>query len=98
MPFDSHMLLSVIAPRGLYVSSAEEERGNDPKGEFLGAAHASPVWALFGKKGTGTMEMPGLHQPVGDFVRYHVQAGRHNVNGLRLGADLRLAALVGSRS
>jgi hypothetical protein len=79
MPFDSHMLLSLIAPRGLYVASAEGDQWSDPKGEFLGAANASPVWQLFGKKGTGTMEMPGLHQPVGDNVRYHVRAGKHDV-------------------
>ena len=79
MPFESHLLLSLIAPRGLYVASAEGDRWSDPKGEFLGAAHASPVWQLFGKKGIGTMEMPGLHQPVGDNVRYHIRAGKHDV-------------------
>jgi hypothetical protein len=79
MPFDSHMLLSLIAPRGLYVASAEEDRWSDPKGEFLAAANATPVWGLFGKKGIGTMEMPGLQQPVGDAVRYHIRAGKHDV-------------------
>ncbi|MCU1237644.1 MAG: putative acetyl xylan esterase [Candidatus Solibacter sp.] len=79
MPFDSHMLLSLIAPRGLYVASAEGDQWSDPKGEFLGAANASPVWELFGRKGIGTMEMPGLHQPVGDNVRYHIRAGKHDV-------------------
>src|ERR1017187_8555773 len=79
MPFDSHMLLSLIAPRGLYVASAEEDRWSDPRGEFLGAANASPVWQLFGRKGIGTVEMPGLHQPVGEHVRYHIRAGKHDV-------------------
>jgi hypothetical protein len=79
MPFDSHMLMSLIAPRGLYVASAEEDRWSDPKGEFLGAAEASKVWDLFGKKGIGTMEMPALHQPVGQDVRYHMRAGKHDV-------------------
>jgi hypothetical protein len=79
MPFDSHMLLALIAPRGLYVASAEGDQWSDPKGEFLGAAGASPVWELFAKKGIGTMEMPGLHQPVGDTVRYHIRAGKHDV-------------------
>jgi hypothetical protein len=79
MPFDSHMLMSLIAPRGLYVASAEEDRWSDPKGEFLGAAEASKVWELFGKKGIGTMEMPGIHQPVGQDVRYHIRTGKHDV-------------------
>ena len=79
MPFDSHMLLSLIAPRGLYVASAEEDRWSDPKGEFLGAANASAVWSLFGQKGIGTLEMPGLHQSVGAAVRYHIRAGKHDV-------------------
>jgi hypothetical protein len=79
MPFDSHLLLSLIAPRGLYVASAEGDQWSDPKGEFLGAANASPVWQLFGKKGIGGMEMPALHQPTGDAVRYHIRAGKHDV-------------------
>jgi hypothetical protein len=94
MPFDSNLLLSLIAPRGLYVASAEEDRWSDPKGEFLGAANASAAWALFGKKGIGTMEMPGLHQPVGSDVRYHIRAGKHDVTAYDWGEYLKFAASV----
>lgn len=79
MPFDSHMLLALIAPRALYVASAEGDQWSDPKGEFLGALNASPVWTLFGKRGITTGEMPGLDTPVGDTVRYHIRAGKHDV-------------------
>jgi hypothetical protein len=79
LPFDSHMLIALCAPRPVYVASAEQDYWADPKGEFLGAAGAEPVYALFGKKGTGTSEMPAIHQPVGDTVRYHVRAGKHDV-------------------
>ena len=92
MPFDSHMLLSLIAPRGLYVASAEEDRWSDPRGEFLGAANASPVWQLFARKGIGTMEMPGLHQPVGEHVRYHIRAGKHDVTAYDWEQYLKFAA------
>jgi hypothetical protein len=92
MPFDSHMLLSLTAPRGLYVASAEEDRWSDPRGEFLGAAYASPVWELFGRKGIGTMEMPGLHQPVGEHVRYHIRAGKHDVTAYDWEQYLKFAA------
>lgn len=94
MPFDSHFLMSLIAPRGLYVASAEGDRWSDPKGEFLGTANASPVWGLFGKKGIGTMEMPGLHEPVGIDVRYHVRAGKHDVTAYDWGEYLKFAAWV----
>jgi hypothetical protein len=92
MPFDSNLLLSLIAPRGLYVASAEEDRWSDPKGEFLGAANASAVWGLFGKKGIGTMEMPGLHAPVGMNVRYHIRAGKHDVTAYDWDQYLKFAA------
>jgi hypothetical protein len=79
MPFDSHMLLALMAPRGLYVASAVEDRWSDPRGEFLGAVNAGPAYELLGKKGIGTDEMPGLHQPVGHTVMYHIRAGKHDV-------------------
>jgi hypothetical protein len=98
MPFDSHFLLSLIAPRGLYVASAEEDRWSDPRGEFLGAANASPVWELFGRKGIGTMEMPGLRQPVGDRVRYHIRSGKHDVTAYDWEQYLKFAAAEWGRS
>jgi hypothetical protein len=79
MPFDSHMLMALVAPRALYVASAQEDRWSDPKGEFLGAVHAGPVYELLGKKGIGTDKMPDLHQPVGNTVMYHIRAGKHDV-------------------
>lgn len=79
MPFDSHFLMALIAPRPLYVASAEGDRWSDPRGEFLGAYYASRVYELLGKKGIGSDQMPGLHQPVGDTVRYHIRAGKHDV-------------------
>jgi hypothetical protein len=79
LPVDSHMLLALMAPRPLYVASAEEDRESDPRGEFLAAVAASPVWSLFGLKGIGTDQLPALHQPVGDRVAYHIRAGKHDV-------------------
>jgi hypothetical protein len=79
MPFDSHMLLSLIAPRGLYVASAEGDQWSDPRGEFLGAAGAGPVYELLGRKGLGTDQMPAVHQPIMHDVAYHIRAGKHDV-------------------
>ena len=79
MPFDSNLLLSLIAPRPLYVASAEGDQWSDPRGEFLGALGASPVYELFGKKGLGTDQMPRNHEPIMHTVAYHIRAGKHDV-------------------
>lgn len=79
LPVDQHQLVALIAPRLVYVASAVEDRWADPKGEFLSAKHAGPVYELLGKKGVGVEEMPGLNEPVGESVRYHIRSGKHDV-------------------
>jgi hypothetical protein len=38
------------------------------------------------------MEMPGLHQPVGEHVRYHIRAGKHDVTAYDWEQYLKFAA------
>jgi hypothetical protein len=78
-PVDSHMLIALAAPRAVYIASADEDRWADPKGEFLAGLQAQPVFDLFGKKGYGVSEQPGTNAPVGETVRYHLRAGKHDV-------------------
>ena len=76
---DQHQLLALIAPRPLYVASASQDLHADPKGEFLAAKFAEPVYALFGKQGLGVAEQPAPDHPVGDTIGYHVRTGAHNI-------------------
>lgn len=79
LPIDQHELVALIAPRPVYIASASEDLWADPKGEFLAGLHAGPVYALFGLAGVGVGQMPGVNEPVGDFVGYHLRQGEHDV-------------------
>lgn len=91
LPVDQHELLALIAPRPLYVASADGDQWSDPKGEFLGALQAEPVYKLFGKTGLGTATFPGVNQPVGQTVRYHDRTGKHDVTDYDWAQYLRFA-------
>ena len=78
-PIDMHMLIALAAPRPIYIASAVEDTWADPKGEFLSGKFASPVYALFGKKGTVVDEHPAIDTPVGDCIGYHIRTGKHDV-------------------
>jgi hypothetical protein len=80
LPIDQHMLLSLIAPRALYVASADEDLWSDPRGEFLSLASSSPVFALWGDRAISVDAMPALEQPLVSGRRgYHIRRGPHNL-------------------
>jgi hypothetical protein len=80
LPVDQHELIALVAPRAVYVASADEDLWADPKGEYGALVAARPVFALFGKTAVGEAAMPGLLQPrhVGS-TGHHIRPGGHGL-------------------
>lgn len=79
MPFDQHFLLASMAPRYLYVASAELDKGADPRSEFLSCFAASQVYEKLGYNGLVTKdEFPvvpsSLHE---GRIGYHIRRHQH---------------------
>jgi hypothetical protein len=71
------MLLALIAPRPVLLQTGTEDHWSDPKGEFLAAVAAEPVFELLGARGLGTRTMPPAGEPILHTVGYLMHEGGH---------------------
>jgi hypothetical protein len=80
LPVDAHMLISLIAPRAVYIASASEDLWADPKGSYLALYHAVPVFQLF-EKGISLPEAvpPVNKQIISGKVAHHIRYGEHSL-------------------
>jgi hypothetical protein len=79
LPVDSHMLLSLLAPRPVLLVTGNTDKWADPYGEFLAAVAAGPVYELLGKKGLNTDKMPPAGQPILNDIGFIMHDGGHGL-------------------
>ncbi len=81
LPVDAHELIALCAPRPVFIGAGTLEKGDgwvDPKGMFMAAAAAGPVYRLLGKQDLGTTEFPPTETALvaGDLA-YRQHSGGH---------------------
>lgn len=67
LPVDSHELIAMCAPRPVFIGVGSVHHGDgwiDPRGEFMAAVAAGPVYRLLGKEGLGTSKFPPTGTPL----------------------------------
>jgi len=79
LPLDSHFLISLIAPRPLFLNTGSEDRWGDPHGEFLVARAATPVYELLGKTGISETNFPPLDRVLLHDIGFNCHTGKHDV-------------------
>jgi hypothetical protein len=79
MPVDADELIAMIAPRPLLLQTGSTDGWSDPKGEFLAAVAAGPVYRLLGKDDLGTDQWPAAGTPILRTLGYYMHEGGHGM-------------------
>ena len=77
LPVDAHMLVALMAPRPVLLQTGSTDNWSDPKGEFLAAVAAGPVYKLLGKQGLDTDRWPPAGTPILHDIGYYMHEGGH---------------------
>jgi hypothetical protein len=83
LPVDSHELIAMCAPRPVFISAGVStpppgDGWVDPRGSFMAASAAGPVYRLLGRKDLGTTEFPPVEKGLMDGdVSFRQHGGGH---------------------
>ena len=78
-PMDANLLIALVAPRPLLLQTGNTDFWSDPKGEFLAAVAAGPVYKLLGKEDLGTDVWPDAKVPIFHDLSYYMHDGGHGM-------------------
>ena len=81
LPVDAHELIALCAPRPVFIGAGSPAQGDgwvDPKGMFMAAAAAGPVYRLLDRRDLGTTEFPPVETAlVSGEIAYRQHSGGH---------------------
>lgn len=78
-PMDANMLVALVAPRPLLLQTGNTDFWSDPKGAFLAAVAAGPVYRLYGKQDLGTDTLPAADKAILHDLSYEMHNGGHGM-------------------
>ncbi|HEV2133498.1 MAG TPA: acetylxylan esterase [Terracidiphilus sp.] len=79
LPVDSNELIALIAPRPVFLSTGSLDQWSDPRGTFLAAVAAGPVFQLLGVEGLGTNQFPPLDHPIMHTIGFDSHSEGHEI-------------------
>ena len=81
LPVDAHELIALCAPRPVFIGAGNPAQGDgwvDPKGMFMAAAAAGPIYRLLGARDLGTTEFPPIETSLtAGELAYRQHSGGH---------------------
>jgi hypothetical protein len=81
LPVDAHAILALNAPRPVFLTAGTRDQWADPRGMFLAAEAASPVYRLLGQAGLVAREFPPVETPLSDGdIGFYYHTGPHVVS------------------
>lgn len=89
LPIDGHMLVAMAAPRPILLIVGNTDSWSDPRGEFISAKAATPVYQLYNKRGLDLEEFPEPGTVSLNDIGFFMHVGGHTVlpNDFKVIAD-----------
>ena len=79
LPVDGHFLVAMAAPRPIMLLTGSLDGWSDPRGEWVSATAASPVFELYGLEGVTGKQMPAAGQALLSDLGWFMHDGIHGV-------------------